>query len=116
MVYKLTITSEQKEIPAPELPEFKGFMIITQTQSSRFSVVGSEIKTSAIYTYILSPCQVGRLKIEPGQIKIDGQLHASEGFEIEVSPGENKPEPDPEQEPSLPQDLLDDSEKPRIIL
>jgi len=111
ITYKLTITSSEKNIPEPQLPEFKGFYLVTQAQSSTVSLDKSNIKTILVYTYILVPKDVGKFKIEPSTIKIQGNAYSSETFEIEVKLGRTKPQALPEQKPSQTE-----SEEPQFTL
>ena len=103
ITYKLSITSTEEKVSAPELPKLEGFRVLSQIKSSSFSLFSKDIKTSLIYTYILAPVEIGMLKIEPSKIKIRGQELLSNSFEIEVKQGMIKPEP--EERPSLPEEM-----------
>jgi hypothetical protein len=104
ITYKIIITSVQKNIPEPKLPEFKGFNILSSAQSSTLSFVESGVKAILVYAFILSPTQTGTLKIEPVIIKIKNETYSSEALQIQVKPGKTQPKPKPEQEPSLPEE------------
>jgi len=120
ITYKLIITSTEKNIPAPQLPEFKGFNVKSQAQSSTVSFAKSNLKTILVYAYILAPKDTGKFNIEPSQIKIKGKSYSSESFEIEVKQGETKPQHKPkseqEQLPSLPEEFQPESGQPQITL
>ena len=104
ITYKITITSAQKNIPEPKIPEFKGFNILSSAQSSTVSFVESGIKAMLVYAFILSPTQTGKLKIEPVIIKIKNEIYSSDSLQIEVKQGKTQPKPKPEQAPSLPEE------------
>jgi hypothetical protein len=104
ITYKITITSTQKDIPEPKIPEFKGFNIVSSAQSSTVSFVESGIKAMLVYAFILSPTDTGKLKIEPVIIKIKNETYSSDTLEIEVRQGKTQPKPKPEQKPSLPEE------------
>jgi len=110
IIYKLTITSTEKEVSSPTVPAFEGFSLISQVQSSNVSLVNGEIKTSLVHTYILFPDKTGMLKIEPSKIKIGNTTLSSEAFEIEVKAGEI--EPQPEEDLPLPEEIQPESEQP----
>lgn len=116
ITYKLTITSFEKNVPSPQLPEFKGFEIVSQSESSSASFTKSELKVVIVYAFVLVPADTGKLIIEPSSIKINDVTYASDSFEIEVSPGKIKPTPKPKKEPSLPEELLPETGQPQITL
>jgi hypothetical protein len=111
ITYKLTITSSEKKIPKPQLPEFKGFYVLREAQSSNISFAKNNIKTTVVYVYVLAPQDIGKFKIGPSTIKIQGKAYSSAAFEIEVKQGKAKPQALPEQKPSRPE-----SEEPQFIL
>jgi len=114
VTYKLTITSTEKKVPRPELPEFEGFRIISQVQSSNVSLIKKDIKTSIVHTYILAPDKIGTLKIKPSKIKIDDEVISSDAFQIEVKQGKVKPEP--KEELPLPEDTQDKFGQQPVII
>jgi len=68
LTYKIIITSSENNLPAPQMPEFKGFNVISSAQSSTVSFVKNSIKSILVYAIILIPLETGKLKIEPSQI------------------------------------------------
>ena len=86
LTYKLVITSTEKNIPSPQMPKFEGFNVLSQAQSSTFSLAASNIKTTLTFTYILAPKEKGKFKIEPAVIKLKDKVFSSAAFEIEVKP------------------------------
>lgn len=111
ITYKVTIVSSEKNIPAPKLPEFKGFYLVTQAQSSSISFAKGNINASLVYTYILAPKEAGKFEIGPSTIKFKSKSYSSQTFEIEVKQGKAKLPAPPEQEP-----FQAESEEPQITL
>lgn len=114
LTYKLIITSSEKKLPAPKLPGFEGFNVISQAQSSTLSFLKSNIKTILVYSFILAPTDTGKLTIEPASIKIEGKTYSADTLEIEVRQG--KTEPKPKQKPPLPKRTQPEPEQPQITL
>lgn len=116
LTYKLTITSSAKKILLPKFPKFEGFVVLSQAQTSEISIAKGTQKTFVVYVFILAPAKIGTLKIEPSQIQIEGKDYSSDAFEITVTQGKAKPQPKTEPEPSLPEELPQESEQPQITL
>jgi len=87
LTYKLVITSTEKNIPNPQIPKFEGFDVLSQAQSSTFSLAANNIKTMLTFTYILAPKEKGKFKIEPAVLKLKDKVFSSAAFEIEVKQG-----------------------------
>ena len=107
LTYKLVITSTEKNIPSPQLPKFEGFNVLSQAQSSTFSLAANNIKTMLTFTYILAPKEKGKFKIEPAVIKLNDKVLSSATFEVEVKQGSH-PILAPQQEQKI--------EEPQITL
>lgn len=116
LTYKLIITSTEKNIPAVQLPDFKGFSVLSQARSSTVSFAERNLKTILVYAYILAPEEQGKFKIGPSTIKVRGKVYSTQGFEIEVIQGEAKAKPQPEQKPPLPKKLKPQSQEPQVTL
>lgn len=116
ITYKLSIVSFEENIPRPQIPEFKGFNIVSQSESSSVSFAKSKVKVAIVYAFILSPVDVGKFNIEPSVIKIKDKIYATDSFEIEVTPGKKKPFPVPKQKPSLPEKPVPETEEPQVTL
>ena len=116
LTYKITISSSEKNIPAPDLPKLENFEIVSQLQSSSMSVAGGGIETKLSYVFILAPLEAGKFKIEPSVIDIKGKTYTSESFDIEVKPGKSPPKL--KEKPSLPKNIPPqlNSEQPQINL
>ena len=114
LIYKIIVTSSDKNLPAVQLPKFTGFNIISQAESSTVSFAQSDTKTILVYTLILIPADIGKFKIEPAVIKIKNKAYSTDTFEIEVAQGNRKPEIPPEE--SLPKESPTESEQPQVTL
>jgi len=101
LTYKLTITSSERQLPQPQVPKFEDFKILSQTQSSKVLLRENKLKTILVYTYILAPKEIGKLKIPSAVIKIKNTKLSSEAFEIEVKPPQKKTLQ--EEKPALPE-------------
>lgn len=116
LTYKLIITSTDNQAPEPEVPKFTGFNVISQAQSSTFSYLKTGPKTVLVFAFILAPLEAGKFKIEPSVIKLKGKTYSADSFEIEVTQGKAKPQAQPEEEPSLPENFPSESEQSQITL
>lgn len=108
LIYKIIISSSERQIPRPELPDFKGFDVISQAQSSTVSFVKGSTQTVSVYAFILAPLGVGKFKIPPATIKINGLSISAQEFEIEVTQGKT------EIKPGLEHGLSPDERQPKI--
>lgn len=116
LTYKLSVTSSQRQLPLPSAPKFEGFRVLSSEQASEISIGRGNLKTMAVYIFILYPDKTGKLKIEPSQIKIKGKPYLSESFEIEVKQGKVKPKPGSKEKSSPPKNNLSESGFPKITL
>ena len=115
LIYKIIITSSDKAVPAPQLPEFTGFGVLSQAQSSTMSYVKSNVKTILVYAFVLAPTEAGKFEIGPSTIKIGNKTYSTQALEIEVKPGKTKPKTHLE-EPSLPEKSLPESQEAQVTL
>ncbi len=111
LIYKIVISSDGKILPALELPKFENFSIASQGQSSSISFNMGKIITSLSYELILVPLKIGKITINPSQIKIGSQVYKSQSFEIEVSQGKNKLKIQPKSKSHSPNSVIPESEK-----
>lgn len=116
LTYKITIISTDKSISKPQIPKFEGFNAISQLQSSNISFVKAGIKTTLVYTFILSPADTGKFKIEPSHLKIRNKTYSTDSFEIEVIQGKARPMPKSKETPRQPEEILPETEEPQITL
>lgn len=113
LTYKLLITSAEKDTPAPRLPKFHGFSVLSQFESSDISLKSGKLKAETAYVFVLSPQHAGKLKIEPAAISINGKSLSSAAFEIEAVAGkaDNNTKKHPEQAP-LPSEIPSEDDLP----
>lgn len=117
LVYKLIVSSSEKNIPVPEPPVFEGFGILSQAQSSTVIFGKSDIKTLLVYTYILAPLEPGKFEIKPSTLTIKDKTYSSEEIEIEVTQGRGVSHRRPEEKSQpLPGQGPPESEGPQITL
>jgi hypothetical protein len=119
LTYTLIISSDEKKIPQPQLPDFKGLSIISQAQSSQMSLANGKMKVSLVYAYGLAAPEPGKFEIKPSSIKIGGKTYSTDSFKIEVSKGEGEPPAfRPKESPALPKRPQPEPENaaPEIIL
>lgn len=114
LTYKLVITSTDKSIPEPTVPDFAGFTVISQAQSSTVSLVESKVKSVLVYVYILAAQYTGEFKIKPSRIKVRGKVISTQEFQINVKPGKIEPSPGPQESPASPE--VPESGQPQITL
>ena len=106
IVYKLELTTTEKNLPSPTLPKFSGFQVVSQAQSSNMSWEKNQMKATAVFEFILAPEEAGKFKIEPSTIKVAGKAYSTDSFEIEVKPGaQQRPSIPQEKKPSMPESV-----------
>ncbi len=82
IIYKLSVSaSGEKQLPLPKFPGFKGFLVISQANTSNISIKGRESILKAIYVFILLPQEIGKLTIDAAEIKASGKVYKSDSFE-----------------------------------
>ncbi|MDI6758963.1 MAG: BatD family protein, partial [Candidatus Omnitrophota bacterium] len=105
LTFKIIITSTEKQLPKPEIEEFKGFNIVSSANSttmSFFDKTGN--KTILVYAFILTPLTAGKFIISPSTLKLKDQALSTEAIEITVTQGKagskpKKPKPITPQKP-----------------
>lgn len=116
LIYKVVVSSDEKMLPALELPKFEGFAQVSKSQSSSISLTAGKITTKLSYDFILASLKPGKITIGPSQIKIKDQFFKSESFDIEVTQGKNKPKIPPQNKLQSPQNIPFDSEESKVTL
>jgi hypothetical protein len=117
LTYKLTVTSALKKMPNPQLPDFSGFHIISQAQSSSISLGKSNYGIKLEYTYLLKAFGPGKFTIGPSSIKIKGDTYLTDSFEVDVEQGKGRPQAQPDRKGPLPkQPPAPYSDQPKITL
>lgn len=116
LTYQIIITSSDQKLPKIKIPDFKGFAVISQSESSRLSFFKDGSKTILAYTFILVPTDIGKFTIEPSVMKRKAKTYSTQAFEIEVVQGKAKPQPKLKPEPSLPEETQPESKQAQITL
>lgn len=116
LTYKVTVMSDQKRLPVPEIPKFEGFKVISEGQSSNMSFSKGIIKTGLSYEFILKPLKAGKLNIPAAKIKVDKEVYSSQSFELDVANGKIPPKSKPEEIPAQPDKHIPESSSPKITL
>lgn len=102
LTYTLSLSSSEKKVPVPEMPDFSGFDVLSSAQSTNISFVKGSVVTNMVYTFALLPVNIGKFRIAPCKIVVEGKAYVTTEFEIEVTqPNPTVPEPS-FQEPGLP--------------
>ena len=86
LTYKLTVDSTLKDIPKPSFPDFSGFNVISEANTSHISVSGGTKNVSLGYVFMLRPTEAGTFTIKPAELKIGDKIYSSAEFKIEVGP------------------------------
>jgi len=116
LVYKITISSDQKRLPVPEFPKFEGFKVISKGQSSNISFSQGVIKTGLSYEFILMPLKTGKLNIPAAKIKIGSEIYSSQAFELNVTKGKIQLKPNLKEIPDQPDKSIPESLSPKVTL
>jgi len=106
--YTLTISGNNAgNAPAPELPKFSNLNIVSQSQSSNFSIINGQMSSSKSFTYALQPEKIGKAHIGQASIAISGKTYTTEPIEITVTKAEGKKTQSQSQQPPGPWDNFD---------
>lgn len=81
---EITIKSDSRSIPDPDIPEIKGFEIYSSGKSSNISFINGKFSSSVVFSYTLVPRFIGKFKIPPVIVYSGGKRHMTEEIEIEV--------------------------------
>ncbi len=105
LTYKIIIVSTEKQIPRPQQPpQFEGFNVVSQAQSTSVNFSASGVKNAVVFAYVLAPTKTGEIEIKPSVLKMNNQTYSTDAFKIQVKQGSSKPRQKltPKQRPSLP--------------
>ena len=116
IAYKLMITSSEKKIPQPKLPEFNEFTVLSRAETSEISISKGKQETFVVYVFIIAPTKIGRLKIAPAQIQIEKNTFSSQSFEIEVTQGKKQTQPESGEDQVRPKEVPQEPGQPKITL
>jgi len=113
LVFKVTVISSERQVSAPKIENFEGFVILSQAESSTVTFDQGGGKSMLVYVYVLTPVHEGTLKIKPVTITVKNKTYATEALSITVNPEiKNSKKPPVENNPDTlgPQTEEDDSD------
>jgi len=117
LTYKLTVTSQLKDVPKPKVPDFAGFHLVSQAHYSNISFGKGKSEIRLVYVYLLKGISAGKFTIGPSSVKIKGETYSTAGFEIEFTQGTGQTPAAPSEEPPLPlKPVIPDSGQPKVTL
>ncbi|MCK9594166.1 MAG: BatD family protein [Candidatus Omnitrophica bacterium] len=85
LTYKVVIESTRRSIPAPHIPKFTSFKIVSQGQATNIFRHAGKLKTRAEYIFMLLPKKTGRIRIYPARVTIEEKSFTSAPLDIEVT-------------------------------
>jgi hypothetical protein len=104
--YKVSVISTGDLLSAPQFPDFNGFKVVSQGQSSSLSFAKGGMNSETAYIFTLAPIEPGEIEISPARLKTkEGEL-ASDSFIIKVKQGDKPLRPAPPEKSPIPQELL----------
>lgn len=115
VTYKVTVTSDEKNLSAPELPTLDDFQVVSSARSSTVSFIKNSPKALLAYVLVLLPRKAGKLIIGPSIVKVNSKAYATDAFTIEVAPGKMKAQVSPE-ENQIPESSFPQSDQPQTTL
>ena len=107
--YTLTISGNSAgSAPNPELPNFSNLSVVSQSQSSNYSIINGQMSSSKSFTYALQPEKTGQAHIGPASITISGKKYTTDPINITVTKAEGKKTQSQSQRPPGPWDNFDE--------
>ena len=84
-LYTLEVSGESTSLPKPNIPAFDGFSILSgPNTSTNIQFINGAMSSSNTYAFHLMPQKVGKFKIAPASIEIDGEIISSNSIDITV--------------------------------
>ena len=71
----------------PELPRLDAFRVASRSTSSQIQIVNGRMSSTRSYIYQLLPQKEGRFEIGAASVRVDGTVHRTNPFRVEVVPG-----------------------------
>ena len=87
----VSVSSNVKSIPQPQLPSLVDFTIYTAGRSHNISYVNGQMSTSVSFNYVLVPKKAGKFTIGPAQIELEGKTYQTNPIDITVIAGAETP-------------------------
>ena len=98
---ELTIDSDEKNVPQPQLPPLTDFQMFSSGRSQSVRMVNGRVNTTVTYRYVLAPRQTGRFVIGPATVTVGGSTQSSQTEAIIVNDGQ-APQSTPQQQQQDP--------------
>jgi hypothetical protein len=99
---EITIESDTKNPPEPQLPPLTDFQIFSSGRSQSIKMVNGRVSATITYRYVLAPRQTGRFVVGPATITVGGSVYSSQTEAIIVNdapPPQTRPQQQ-EQDPA----------------
>lgn len=83
--YTVKVSGTTQNLPAPELPDFPGFIVLQYlpTSTQIFQTMGT-FEVSRVTGAVLKPTSVGKFTIPPASVMYQGKIYKSNSVTIEV--------------------------------
>ncbi len=88
----VTVSTDNSNLPQPDMPVMDGFDIVNSGSSSQISMFNGAVSAQVIYTFRLRPTKTGQLTIGAFTVTINGQTYSSDPIEVSVSQGTGQPQ------------------------
>lgn len=79
----------------PDLPPFEGLSVVSNSQSSQFSMVNGVITSKVVYRYRLQAMREGEITIPIISIRVGGQTYHTDPIALQVGPSTAQPSGQP---------------------
>jgi hypothetical protein len=96
---ELILTGPFRNANKPDLPQMEDFYVLSNGQSSQFSLINGQMSSRIVYSYRLQPLRVGTLTIPSISITVGGETYNTEIIKVEATAG-SAPAPQPDQPPA----------------
>ncbi len=87
LLLEIVVDVDSGTTPAPILPSFEDFALMSSSTSSQLNIVGGQARSRVTYRYELQPLRFGMLAIEPVRLEWEGTTYTSSAIPIRVTPG-----------------------------
>lgn len=82
---ELTYTLKNADLQKPQMPDFKGFAVVSgPNKGNSINIINGTKTTEEYITYVLQPKRIGKFTIPPASITIKNKQYTTSPLEIEV--------------------------------
>ncbi|MEW5700844.1 MAG: BatD family protein [Candidatus Zixiibacteriota bacterium] len=99
---QLTLESDSRSLPQPQLPPLPDFQVFSSGRNQSMQVTNGRVRSSIIYSYVLSPRHAGRFTVGPARVTVDGVEYTTQAETVvvnEAPPASPAPVPAPPEHP-----------------